>query len=62
MKTQSSLIGTKCAGELDPVTNIGLDLAFVIYPGNSEANCPFWLDYSLILYIFHTPGGHLNNL
>ena len=41
MEPEATFVGTKRGVELDPVTTIDLDLAFVVFPRDSKLNHSF---------------------
>ena len=47
METETSLVWSNGAIELDTITEVGLNLAFVIYPSNAECEDTIRLNHSL---------------
>ena len=60
MKSQSSLVRTKGAVELDSVPSVNPELAIVVFPDDTELNNALWdgkdLESSFVLWVLFENG------
>jgi hypothetical protein len=53
MESESTFVGANGIIELNPEPPVDLNFALIVYPRDSEYNCPVSLDDSLVYLSFH---------